>query len=349
MGQKARRRKQAEGRQWLTYLFGVVFGCLLCWCVVSFWFPAPALWTPGLGYPGEGPTLLAKPIRVSVSPETSWTPQLLQFDSHFEIEREWVAKARSKLAWGFQGKDLNWGSLSDEEVHETLLAKCHALNQPTPVAARLQSRPDRLSSLLGEDSGTTAAARGGVAYSFASRPQQPRRPRSIRLPRDSRVAVDQEVHRLRNFCGAVETAPEHDGDKALLPSAAKWERTPLRPGPWPRERPMTMLPSGDVPEYDRQELKRMRIRRSQGMPFRDFESPVFTVPKSDGGMRLCTDYRELNRFQRNESFKMEGVQSVSELLQRGDYGMLVDLKDAYLTLGLHPYHRNICGTDLNIE
>jgi hypothetical protein len=39
---------------------------------------------------------------------------------------------------------------------------------------------------------------------------------------------------------------------------------------------------------------------------------------------------------------MEGVQEVAQLIQKDDYGMLVDLKDAYLTLGLHPSHRKYC-------
>ena len=75
---------------------------------------------------------------------------------------------------------------------------------------------------------------------------------------------------------------------------------------------------------------------------RDFESGAFTVSKSDGGHRLCTDYRELNKFSEKQKFQMEGVQEVAEMIQRGDYGMLVDLKDAYLTLGLHPSHRKYC-------
>jgi hypothetical protein len=78
------------------------------------------------------------------------------------------------------------------------------------------------------------------------------------------------------------------------------------------------------------------------MPLRDFESGVFCVAKSDGGYRLCTDYRELNKFSAKQSFQMEGVQEVSELIQRGDFGMLIDLKDCYLTMGLHPSHRKYC-------
>ena len=103
-----------------------------------------------------------------------------------------------------------------------------------------------------------------------------------------------------------------------------------------------MLPSGGVPEYNRHHIRMVRIRRLEGKPYRDVESPVFTVPKAGGGFRLVTGYRRLNKFQRKTPFKMEGVQTISEMLMPGDFGMLVDLKDAYLTMGLHPSHRKYC-------
>jgi hypothetical protein len=39
---------------------------------------------------------------------------------------------------------------------------------------------------------------------------------------------------------------------------------------------------------------------------------------------------------------MDDVQLISELIQHGNFGMLVDLKDAYLTLGIHPSYRKYC-------
>jgi hypothetical protein len=39
---------------------------------------------------------------------------------------------------------------------------------------------------------------------------------------------------------------------------------------------------------------------------------------------------------------MDDVQFISEIIIQGDFGMLLDLKDAYLTLGLHPSHRKYC-------
>ncbi len=86
----------------------------------------------------------------------------------------------------------------------------------------------------------------------------------------------------------------------------------------------------------------MRRRRNEGKPYRDFESTVFTVDKKDGGYRLCTDYRPLNMFQEKVHFKMDTVQTVAELIQPNNFGMLCDLKDCYLTMGLHPSQRKYC-------
>ena len=94
--------------------------------------------------------------------------------------------------------------------------------------------------------------------------------------------------------------------------------------------------------YDAACLASQEARRSEGKPFRDFESAVFVVPKKDGRFRLCTDYRALNEFQAKVPFKMDTLQSVADCIQPGDFGMLVDLTDCYLTMGLHPSQRKYC-------
>jgi hypothetical protein len=135
---------------------------------------------------------------------------------------------------------ISWVS-SDESIHLCLLALAERGNQSSPIAARFQSRPHRLSALLGHDSSAVIAARGGSAYNFERRPFQHVRPRAIRLDRFQTAAVSEELHRLRFVCNAVEVAPEHDGDKALGTHAPTWERSELRVGPWPRERRIPVL------------------------------------------------------------------------------------------------------------
>ena len=98
----------------------------------------------------------------------------------------------------------------------------------------------------------------------------------------------------------------------------------------------------EVKNYNAQQTKTCRRRKARGLPRRDFESGAFTVSKSDGGHHLCTDYRELNKFAEKQKFQMGGVQEAAEMIQQGDHGMLVDLKDPCLTLGLHPARRKCC-------
>jgi hypothetical protein len=100
-------------------------------------------------------------------------------------------------------------SSSDDHVHLCLLALAEKGNQTIPIAARLQTRPSRIAALLGQDDPTSLAAVGGSAYNFHTRPFQYLRPRPIRLDRFQTAAVTTELHRLREDCHAVESAPEH--------------------------------------------------------------------------------------------------------------------------------------------
>ena len=263
------------------------------------------------------------------------------------LDRDWAANARLTLHGGSTAKDLCPGLMtgsSDEEIHLALLSMVESGNSDRSIAGRMQSHPESVERLLGADSVATGVAWNGSAYNFTQRPYQYKRPRPVSLSAESKKAASAEVDRLRFVCGAVETAPSHDGDKCLLSSTVgSWERSDLRVGPWPRERRVPVLSSdAEVRAYDLLQVQEERRRLESHRPHRDFESTVFTVPKSDGGHRLCTDYRRLNEFQKKRPFKMEGVQSVADLIQPGDYGMLVDLKDAYLTMGLHPAQRKYC-------
>ena len=64
----------------------------------------------------------------------------------------------------------------------------------------------------------------------------------------------------------------------------------------------------------------------------------FGVPKKDSQeLRGCWDGRALNEYIRYEHFKMEGVQTLKDLIQPGDFMTKVDISDAYPHL-LVPTH-----------
>ena len=68
---------------------------------------------------------------------------------------------------------------------------------------------------------------------------------------------------------------------------------------------------------------------------RDFYSNSFLVPKKDGGQRPVINLKALNSFVHPEHFKMEGIQTLKDLLGQGDWLTKVDLKDAYFAVPIH--------------
>ena len=72
---------------------------------------------------------------------------------------------------------------------------------------------------------------------------------------------------------------------------------------------------------------------------RGFISPIFVVPKADGSWRPVINLQALNTYVARSHFKMESIKTVKGLLQRGDWLVKLDLKDAYLTIPIHRAYR----------
>lgn len=73
---------------------------------------------------------------------------------------------------------------------------------------------------------------------------------------------------------------------------------------------------------------------------RGFFSPMFAVPKKDGGWRPIINLKRLNAYLHVSHFKMEGIPSLKDILQQNDYMGKIDLQDAYLTVLVDRKHCN---------
>jgi hypothetical protein len=69
-------------------------------------------------------------------------------------------------------------------------------------------------------------------------------------------------------------------------------------------------------------------------------SPIFLIPKKDGGMRPILNLKKLNASHLDTPyFRMETVEDVGHALQPGDWARSIDLWDDYFHVPLHPSTR----------
>ena len=70
-----------------------------------------------------------------------------------------------------------------------------------------------------------------------------------------------------------------------------------------------------------------------------FISSLFLIPQKSGKLRPVINLHSLNTFVNYRHFKMEGIKFVKDLLMPGDFGGLIDLKDAYFMIPIYEGHR----------
>jgi hypothetical protein len=78
-----------------------------------------------------------------------------------------------------------------------------------------------------------------------------------------------------------------------------------------------------------------------------FVSNVFSVPKPDGSLRLILNLKKFNEFVDYDHFKMEGLHLLRDNLQRHDYMLTIDLKDAFHHVPVAEASRNYLVFEYN--
>lgn len=151
-------------------------------------------------------------------------------------------------------------------------------------------------------------------------------------------SVSNTAGRLENFYKEWETITS---DRYVL-NAVKGFKLPFISKPLqavePRESQMSEGISQEIDSVVQKLLGNGAIVRSVEEKGQ-FVSRIFTVPKSDGGIRPVINLKALNEYVQADHFKMEDVRTAKSLIQIGFYMAVIDQKDAYHAVPVHISHQ----------
>ena len=154
--------------------------------------------------------------------------------------------------------------------------------------------------------------------------------------------------------GAKQLVPPVNNPAARLPSfLSQWQKITKDPvvidivrgykidfhtTPWQKHVPKTTAVEKNLPLLQ-QEITKL-VEKGAITPVHPtpmgFYSRLFLVPKKGDSFRPVIDLSHLNKFIANEHFQMENLTCIKHLLNVNEYMVKLDLKDAYLTVGVHP-------------
>ena len=98
-------------------------------------------------------------------------------------------------------------------------------------------------------------------------------------------------------------------------------------------------PTGVGIPRDQDMISKGAVTELQTLPVGGFLSTLFLVPKKDGGQRPVLNLKKLNSFINAPHFKIEGIHTLKSLLQKGDWLVKIDLKDAYFSVPISKEQR----------
>lgn len=101
---------------------------------------------------------------------------------------------------------------------------------------------------------------------------------------------------------------------------------------WTTQQRNLTLPEEDLISEEIQKLLTKQVIKQVKRTPGQFLSQLFLVPKKDGTHRPVINLKPLNQFIQRQKFKMEGARTIRDIIQRNDWMISIDLKDAYLSV-----------------
>jgi Reverse transcriptase (RNA-dependent DNA polymerase) len=154
------------------------------------------------------------------------------------------------------------------------------------------------------------------------RHEQPTEPREAGTTSQAQSVIPAEYRDLR------EVFEEQPASEAL-PAHKPWDlEIPLEEGRTPPYLPIYQLSPQEqetLRTYIDENLAKGYIRKSESPA----GFPIIFVPKKDGSLRLCVDYRKLNEITVKNRYPLPLIQELKDQLQKAKWFTKLDVRDAY--------------------
>ena len=133
------------------------------------------------------------------------------------------------------------------------------------------------------------------------------------------AAVQQLLHEYKEVFEPISSLPPDRGNGHTIP---------LEPGHKPPSRPLYRLSQLELAAVERQvtELLKHGLIEPSSSPF---GAPVLFVGKKDGSLRMCIDYRALNKITVKNKYPLPRIDQLLDTLAGAKYFMSFDLQSGY--------------------
>ena len=174
------------------------------------------------------------------------------------------------------------------------------------------------------------------ALRLLRKPRRGATPAFLLVVREAPVATDLEgrVKELVDKFSDVFEAPS----TSVVRDSVTTEAVPLEPGATPPNKPafrLSMKERKVLEDHVREQLTKGWIQPSSS----EFGAPVLFVPKPDGTMRMCIDYRALNKVTRKNKYPLPRIDDLMDNLSNAKYFSSLDLISGYHQLVLREADR----------
>ncbi|OOO05787.1 RNA-directed DNA polymerase (Reverse transcriptase) [Aspergillus oryzae] len=158
-------------------------------------------------------------------------------------------------------------------------------------------------------------------------------PEEVWLPDDSRSPALQYVGEIPQELKGYEDVFSKQKSKIMPPRKATDHAIELIDGETPPYGPIYPLSQRELQvlrQYINENLECGRIRPSKSPA----GAPILFVPKKDGGLRLCVDYRGLNKITVKNRYPLPLISEILDRLAGAKFFTKIDIQDAYYRIRL---------------